>query len=104
MTAWYCPIRLLEVQRPYRIVAARGFEEQGLNNVMLSLRGYGESRRDIESLLPRNLHAKFWHAVQLNGGQAAGLKLKYYGSTTFNNDGGEPLIRISGRGFSTYLV
>jgi len=90
--------RRLEVERPYRTVRAL---EKDDGNILLFLKGYGDEE-EFMSLIFQDLAPRFRKAMQLNNGEAAGLKLKYYGCTNF--DGSNPIIRIPGKGFARYLV
>jgi hypothetical protein len=71
---------------------------------MLILRGYEDPREFKSLLLPRSLHPAFRRVELLNkelNGEAAEMKLKYYGCACVS---GTPIVRISGKGFSTYLM
>ena len=68
---------------------------------LLFLKGFG-NEEEFMSLLFHDISPKFRTAMQLNNGEATGLKLKYYGCTNF--DGGNPIIRISSKGFTRYLM
>jgi len=72
-------------------------------NILLHLRGYEEDSTEFRTLLlPRRYHGEFRRVMRLNrerNGETAAMKLKYYGSHCW----GDPIIRISGRGFLTYL-
>ena len=57
---------------------------------------------EFVSCMFRDLIPKFREAVQMNNGEVAGLKLKFYGCTDV--DRGDPIIRISGKRFERYLV
>jgi len=92
----YRSLRQLEVQRPYTIVRS---EEMRDGNILLFLRG------SLSLLLSQTLVPAFQDAKRLNvekHGEAAKLKLKFYGYTNF--DGGNRIIKISGKGFTRYLV
>jgi len=98
----YRSLRQLEEQRSYKIVRT---EEREDKNILLFLKGYGDEEEFMSLLLPRSLHPAFRSAKRQNierNGEAAELKLKYYGCTNF--DGGNPIIRISGKGFTRYLM
>jgi hypothetical protein len=85
-------LRQLEEQQTYKIVRAK---EMGNGNILLFLKGFGNDE-EFMSLLFQDLVPKFRKAMQLNNGEAAGLKLKYYGYTNFY--GGNPIIGISTKG------
>jgi hypothetical protein len=70
------------------------------DNILLHLREYDNPQQIMTFLLPRHLHPAFRCAQKINtkrSGEAAIMHLKYYGCTC--HDGGEPIIRISGRKF-----
>jgi len=88
------PLRQLKLRQPYRIVQVRGDYQVDI----LDLKEAGNE--EFMCLMLGDLIPKFREAVQQNNGEAAGLKLKFYGCT----DVGTPIIRISGKRFVRYLV
>jgi len=70
---------------------------------MLHLKGYEEDAQEFRTLLlPRSYHREFRRVMRVNrerNGETAVMNLKYYGRHVL----GDPIIRISGRGFVTYL-
>jgi len=100
MFTYYLPIIHLKEKHLYRIV--RTVERD--DNILLYLREYEDTREFISLLLPRSFHQTFKRVKQLNiemNGETSVLKLKYYGYSCFNS--GKPILRISGRGFTTYF-
>jgi len=90
-------VRLLKEMTPYKIVRTVESDE----NILLFFKEYKDPREIMTFLLPRSLHPAFKVVKRLNNGEAAGLKFKYYGCRCSN--GGVPIIRLSGRGFTKYL-
>ena len=76
------------------------------DHIWLSLRVHGDPREVRTLLLPRCYHAYFKQLWQLNrvwDGEEATMKLKYYGWHP-SNDGGTPVVRISGRRLIAFLM
>ena len=96
----YIPIVFLKVQHPFKIERT---SELNCGMLMLHLRGYEENAQEFRTfLLPRSYHREFRRVIRLNrerNGETAVMKLKYYGPQFW----GDPIIRISDRGFVTYL-
>jgi len=91
------PLRLLKLRQTYKIVRVRIDDKI----TILFLKEAG-NEEEFMSLVFRDLIPLFREAVRRNNGEAAGLKLKFFGYLNFG--GGEPIIRISGKRFTRYLV
>jgi len=96
----YLSLAQLEVRRPYDIIRVADVDRFG--NILLTLRGGGNAEKEFQSLLFRNVVPLYQEAVRQHNGIAVGLNLIYCGYTNF--DGSKPIIRISGRRFTRYLV
>jgi len=99
----YISLCRLEIQRPYKIIRS---EERQMNNILLVLKGYGDTEEFMSLLLiPHHLRQTFGDTkrrhVEINGENVV-MKLKFFGCNTFK--GCMPIIRISGKGFVKYLV
>jgi len=60
------------------------------------------NEEEFMTLMYQDFIPQFREAVRQNNGEAAGLKLKFFGCANFG--GGAPIIRISGKRFTRYLV
>ena len=87
-------LRLLKPQQPYKILHVQMDERLAILHL--------KEARNEEFLCSmfRDLILKFLKIIWMNNGEAAGLKLKFYGCS----DAGKPIIRISGKRFVRYLV
>jgi len=101
----YIPLICLKMNHPYKIT---GFSERTDVNgkIMLSLKDHGDPR-EIKSLLThRCFYPHFKQLWQLNNaldGEEATMKLKFYGCKP-TDDGGTPIVRISGDRLIAFLM
>ena len=101
--AWiYVPIIFLKKNHPFTIT---GFSERD-GHIMISLKDHGDPR-EIKSLLThRCFYPHFKQLWQLNNaldGEEATMKLKFYGCKP-TDDGGTPIVRISGDRLIAFLM
>jgi len=97
----YHSLGQLEVQRPEKIVRS---EERRAGNILLFLRG-GEEEGEFVSFTPSNIDSGVSRCEtpeRRKTRRGCQIKVKIYGYTNF--DGGNRIIRISGKGFTRYLV
>jgi len=90
-------LRLLE-KKKYKIVRVKEIDDR---ITVLFLKGFGNDEEFI-SLLYQDLIPLFRKVMQLNNGTADDLTLQYYGCSNF--DECKPIIKISGKRFTRFLV
>jgi len=99
----YISLCRLQLRHPYKILQVS--EENCHSNILLTLKGYGfvdEEEEEFHSFLFSDFVPMFRRAVLQNAGKTTDLDLIYCGITNYG--GGRPIIMISGRGFTHYLV
>jgi len=90
-------LRQLKLRQAYKIVGVKMDDR-----VTILFLKEAENEEEFISLKFQDLIPLFREAVRQNNGEAAGLKLKFFGCINFG--GGAPIIRISGKRFTRYLV
>jgi len=98
----YISLCRLQLRRPYKILQVS--EKNCHGNILLTLKAYGfmEEEEEFHSFLFSEFVPMFRKAVLQKAGKTTDLNLMYCGNTNYG--GGRPIIKISGRGFTHYLV